>query len=76
MYITYQHPAHCHVVVSSCLSLYNGMFHGEDEVTEDKGSRVSAYYFFWGGGGVTLSPLGLKFQDDDGFILESSLPVG
>jgi hypothetical protein len=52
------------------------MFHGEDEVTEDKGSSVSAYYFFWGGGGVTLSPLGLKFQDDDGFILESSLPVG
>lgn len=53
-----------------CLFLY-GIFHGEDEDTGDKDHTVSAFL-----GKVTSSPLGLKFQDDDIFILESSLPVG
>lgn len=53
------------------VSFYNGIFHCEDEDTGDKDHTVSAFL-----GKVTSSPLGLKFQDDDRLILESSLPVG
>lgn len=60
-------PAHCRVVLSSYLSLFdNGIFHGEDEDTGDKDSIVSTLL-----GKVTSTPLGLKLQDDDKIYLGS-----